>query len=93
MKITDEAISTILGVMNKIGLDPKAYFLYFSRPKENREGFGFTFTRNDEIGKRYDFGELRVIVDLGVDVSELVIEVQEISGTKGLVFKGDNHVD
>lgn len=91
MKITEEAVGVILSVMNKIGLDPKVYFLYFSSPKERRDGFGFTFTRSDEIGKRYDFGELRTIVDLGMDVGELIIDVQEINGSKGLVFKGDNN--
>lgn len=85
MNITENASNAILSAMQKTGLDPSLYHLYFC---DHGEGMAFNFVK-DEIGKRLEFNGLKVIVALDVDTEGLTIDLREVDGRAGLIFTGE----
>lgn len=93
MIVTEKARDTILSIMRTQGLDPDRHFLYLSPPESGREGCALTFAQSREIGKQYKFGDLQVVAALEID-QNLIMDIQEVNGRKGLVFKeGEAHVN
>ena len=87
MIITDKARDSIIQIMKKQDLDPRIFFLYFCIP-DGQEGCAINFTKDEEIGKQYQFGELKVTVALEINSDELMIDLSEVENRVGLIFKG-----
>jgi len=87
MIITDQARDAILQIMKRQELDPKVFFLYLCIPA-GQEGCAINFTKDEEIGKQWQFGELKVTTALEINSEELVIDLSETDDRLGLIFKG-----
>ena len=92
MKITESATQAILNVMIASGLEPDVYSLHFCNPENNNEGVAFNFVE-DEIGNIHQFGNLKVITALDVNMDEVVIDLREVDGRVGLIFTGEQDVE
>lgn len=86
MKITDDAAKAVLKVMMDNGLNPKSVFMEVGVYEGN---LGMTFSR-EAFGRKLRFGPLTVVVTGNLDTSKIVVDVTEMNGRKGLIFKEDN---
>lgn len=86
MIITKPAATAILGTMSKEGLDIKEIAVSF---EFINGGVGFSFSK-DSFGKELNFYGLRVIVDERVDTEKMIVDLGEVKGRVGLIFKGES---
>jgi len=86
MIITEPAATAILNTMSKEGLDIKETAVSFEFVNG---GVGFSFS-NDTFGKELKFHGLRVLVDDRVDTEKMIVDLGEVKGRIGLIFKGEN---
>lgn len=87
MRMSQPAATAVLQSMHKAGLNIKEFAVSIEYIDG---GIGFCF-KNDAFGKEYNFHGLRVVVDGRIDVEDMIIELGEVKGRKGLIFKGENN--
>lgn len=84
MKITDQAVNTILDIMKKTGLNPEEYFLSLDIIK-NKLNINFTKLRYGY--NKIKISGLTIILQKEIDV---LIDYVEINNKKGLIFRDNN---
>jgi len=87
MIITKPAATAILNAMAKEGLDIKETAVSFEFVDG---GVGFSFSK-DTFGKEFDFHGLRVLVDDRIDTEKMIVDLGEVKGRVGLIFKGEEN--
>lgn len=91
MKFTESAITAILEVMRKRGLDPKKFVFDISIRENGSVGIGFT---KDRAGVANQYGDLTVMIGHNIDMNGVVVDFGEINGRKGIIFlPEEQHVD
>ncbi len=91
MEITHTALSTILDIMKRKGLDSSKFYLQFGTV-EGQLAFCFT---PEPIGEIQKFGELMVLKPVGsaINLDGLVVDFVEINGKQGLIFQDTGAVN
>lgn len=88
MKITDNAVASLIAILEKAGLDPATTYFEFRMLPDNSVGLGFN---KFKMGNRLTFGRLNVCVDPRVDMTGMVIDYGKIGDREGLIFTGEKN--